>query len=153
MKKKLLSIMLIGILIIGLTGCGNNNAKNDSKASNNNLKENIQVQDDITSNQNDSIEQQNESNTSNINDYYTGTYYMILVDGSLADDGTGTIILNEDKSCTYIYGQSNMGCSSYDVNDHLITLKVSESSTDIYLTLDADNKMLIDANNEKYMRK
>ena len=78
---------------------------------------------------------------------------MVLADGSLADDGTGTIILNKDKSCTYIYGQSNMGCSSYDVYDHLITLKVSESSTDIYLTLDADNKMLIDANNEKYMRK
>ena len=153
MKKKLLCFLLIGVLVIGLTGCEKENIKDNSKGSNNNSKENNQVQDDITSNQNDSIEQQNESNASNIDDYYTGTYYMILVDGSLADDGTGTIILNKDKSCTYIYGQANMGCSSYDVNDHLITLKVSESSTDIYLTLDADNKILIDANNEKYMRK
>ena len=32
-------------------------------------------------------------------------------------------------------------------------LRVIDSSTDIYLTLDADNKMLIDANNEKYMKK
>ena len=33
---------------------------------------------------------------------------MVLSDGSVADDGTGTIILNKDKSCTYIYGQANM---------------------------------------------
>ena len=103
MKKKLLCILLMGILVIGLTGCENENIKDNSKGSNNNSKENNQVQDDITSNQNDSIEQKNESNASNIDDYYTGTYYMILVDGSLADDGTGTIILNKDKSCTYIY--------------------------------------------------
>ena len=31
-------------------------------------------------------------------------------------------------------------------------LRVIDSSTDIYLTLDVDNKILIDANNEKYMR-
>ena len=151
MKRKLLSFLLICILVIGLTGC--DNTTKEIKSTTNTQIKNVEEKDNAMSNQNDSIEQQNESNTSNINDYYTGTYYMVLADGSLADDGTGTIILNKDKSCTYIYGQSNMGCSSYDVYDHLITLKVSESSTDIYLTLDADNKMLIDANNEKYMRK
>ena len=45
MKRKLLSILLIGVLVIGLTGCGNNTAKNDSKESNNNSKENVQVRD------------------------------------------------------------------------------------------------------------
>ena len=35
MKRKLLSILLIGVMVIGLTGCGNKTTKNDSNNSNN----------------------------------------------------------------------------------------------------------------------
>ena len=35
MKKKILSILLIGVLVIGLTGCDNKTTKNDSDNSNN----------------------------------------------------------------------------------------------------------------------
>lgn len=150
MKKKVFLFILCGVMILMLIGC-DNSTKDENAISN--QQNNIKEAESITSNQNDSTEQQNEDNNTSLDDYYIGTYYMVLADGSLADDGTGTIILNNDMSCTYIYGQSNMGCTSYSVNDHLITLKVSESSSDIYLTLDADNKILIDANNEKYMRK
>lgn len=45
MKRKLLSILLVGVIVIGITGCGSNTNKNDSNESNNNLKENVQVQD------------------------------------------------------------------------------------------------------------
>ena len=150
MKKKVFLFILCGVMILMLIGC-DNSTKDENAISN--QQNNIKEAESITSNQNDSTEQQNEDNNTSLDDYYIGTYYMVLADGSLADDGTGTIIFNNDMSCTYIYGQSNMGCTSYSVNDHLITLKVSESSSDIYLTLDADNKILIDANNEKYMRK
>ena len=150
MKKKVFLFILCGVMILMLIGC-DNSTKDENAISN--QQNNIKEAESITSNQNDSTEQQNEDNNTSLDDYYIGTYYMVLADGSLADDGTGTIILNNDMSCTYIYGQSNMGCTSYSVNDHLITLKVSESSSDIHLTLDADKKILIDANNEKYMRK
>lgn len=150
MKKKVFLFILCGVMILMLIGC-DNFTKDENVISN--QQNNIKEAESITSNQNDSTEQQNEDNNTSLDDYYIGTYYMVLTDGSLADDGTGTIILNNDMSCTYIYGQSNMGCTSYSVNDHLITLKVSESSSDIHLTLDADKKILIDANNEKYMRK
>ena len=149
MRKKVFLFILCGVMILMFIGC-DNSTKDENAISNqqNNTKE----AESITSNQNDSTEQQNEDNNTSLDDYYIGTYYMVLADGSLADDGTGTIILNNDMSCTYIYGQSNMGCTSYSVNNHLITLKVSESSSDIHLTLDADNKILIDSNNEKYMK-
>ena len=147
MKRKLLSVLLMCVLVIGLTGCGKNNTTTNTQI------KNIEEKDNTISNQNDSIEQQNENNNQSTNDaFYVGTYYMVLTDGSLAEDGTGTIILNNDMSCTYIYGQSNMGCTSYSINDHVITLKVSEQSSDIVLVLEADHKFLIDANNEKYMK-
>lgn len=91
------------------------------------------------------------TNKTTADNYYVGTYYMVLSDGSVADDGSGSIVLNEDKSCIYISGQANMGCISYTVNDHLITLKLSESN-DTSFTLDSDNKILISSNNEKYMK-
>ena len=100
---------------------------------------------------NEDITNKTITNKTTADNYYVGTYYMVLTDGSLAEDGTGTIILNNDMSCTYIYGQSNMGCTSYSVNDHLITLKLSESD-DTSFTLDSDNKLLISSNNEKYMK-
>lgn len=77
---------------------------------------------------------------------------MALTDSSLAKDGTGTVILNKDKSCTYIYGLSNLGCKSFTITDHLICLKTTENQEDICLTLTSTNDMLIDTNNEKYMK-
>ena len=43
--KKIFSILLIGVIAFGLTGCGNNTAKNDSKDTNSNSKENVQTLD------------------------------------------------------------------------------------------------------------
>lgn len=94
--------------------------------------------------------QNNQTNNSSIN--YVGTYYLALTDGSLAKDGSGTITLNSDGSCSYYSGWSDLMCQSYSVNDHLICLKTGESSSDICFTLTVDNKMLIAPNNEKYMK-
>lgn len=112
---------------------------------------------DSTSNINDSNDKTTETNTStknnNSNDnYYVGTYYMKLLDGTIAKDGTGTIILNKDKSCAYYYGWSDFGCKSYTVKDHLICLKTTENQDDVCFTLTASNDMLIDANNDKYIK-
>ena len=50
MKKKIVSILLIGILFIGLTGCGKNNSNNVSKNENNNLIETLNnISDNIVS--------------------------------------------------------------------------------------------------------
>ena len=45
MKKKLLSILLIGIFVIGLTGCGSETTKKDSTKSDNSSTKNITEQD------------------------------------------------------------------------------------------------------------
>ena len=132
MKK----ILLWSILIIGLTGCTNASVKESA-----NVKESETIKEN---------EKEVEEETSN--SYYEGTYYMVLKDGSLAKDGTGTVILNEDKSCAYYYGWSDFGCESFTVNDHTICLKTIENASDVCFTLDFDNNILIDANNEKYMK-
>ena len=50
MKKKILSVLLIGILIIGLTGCGKNNSNNVSNNENNSLIEALNnISDNIVS--------------------------------------------------------------------------------------------------------
>ena len=95
--KKILNILLMGILIIGLTsGC---NVREESDDSN----DNKEMNDFSIPNLNDSDTTENTENEEDT-DYYVGTYYMALTDGSLAKDGTGTVILNKDKSCTYYYG-------------------------------------------------
>ena len=148
MKKNLLFVLVIIFSFLCITGC-NNDVQNKNESSNTEQNNTDKAENNDTDKTND-----NDGNNKNEKDaFYVGTYYMVLTDGSLAEDGTGTIILNQDMTCTYIYGQSNMGCTSYSVNDHVITLKVSEQSSDVILVLEADHKFLIDANNEKYMRK
>ncbi len=158
--KKIFSLLLIGVVIIGLTtGCGVNKesgSKNDKEEINNNSTNlnNDDTNENIKNDENDVTEEQSNSNSENstTDDYYVGTYYMALTDGSLAKDGTGTVILNKDKSCAYYYGWSDFGCKSFSVVDHLICLKTTESQEDICLTLVSTNDMLIDANNEKYIK-
>lgn len=83
---------------------------------------------------------------------YIGTYYLELTDGSLAKDGSGTITINEDGSCTYIYGQANYRCQSYTVNDNNICMQVTEAPSDICLVLTDSNNTLNSSNNEKYKK-
>ena len=147
MKKNLLFVLVIFFSFLCITGC-NNDVQNKNESSNTEQNSTDKAKNNDTDKTND-----NDGNNNEKDAFYVGTYYMVLTDGSLAEDGTGTIILNQDMTCTYIYGQSNMGCTSYSVNDHVITLKVSEQSSDVILVLEADHKFLIDANNEKYMRK
>lgn len=146
MSKKVLLITLCGLLLLGVTGCENVEKNADSSKNEGNSQEHEMIDNDSQS----SLDDLNNDDSSN--DYYVGTYYLVLTDGTLAKDGSGTIILNADGTCEYYYGWSNFGCISYTVNDHLITLKTTENSSDIYLTLDVDNKILIDANNEKYLK-
>ena len=159
--KKIFTLLLIVTVIVGLTtGCGakkENDSNNDNKQINNNSTSNLNDNDTTENTKNDEsniTKEQDNSNTDNstTDDYYVGTYYMALTDGSLAKDGTGTVILNKDKSCTYYYGWSDFGCKSFSVVDHLICLKTTESQEDICLTLVSTNDMLIDANNEKYIK-
>lgn len=147
MKKNLLFVLVIFFSFLCITGC-NNDVQNKNESSNTEQNSTDKAKNNDTDKTND-----NDGNNNEKDAFYVGTYYMVLTDGSLAEDGTGTIILNQDMTCTYIYGQSNIGCTSYSVNDHVITLKVSEQSSDVILVLEADHKFLIDANNEKYMRK
>ncbi len=146
MSKKVLLITLCGLLLLGVTGCGNVEKNVDSSKNEGNSQEHEMIDNDSQS----SLDDLNNDDSSN--DYYVGTYYLVLTDGTLAKDGSGTITLNADGTCEYYYGWSNFGCISYTVNDHLITLKTTENSSDIYLTLDVNNKILIDANNEKYLK-
>lgn len=119
-----------------------------------------QLDNETTNNTSDTVEESNNNvsdnnqvnQTSNASINYTGTYYLALTDGSLAKDGSGTVILNSDGSCNYYSGWSDFMCQSYSVNDHVICLKTQESTSDICFTLTADNKMLIAPNNEKYMK-
>lgn len=146
MSKKVLLITLCGLLLLGVTGCENVEKNADSSKNEGNSQEHEMIDNDSQS----SLDDLNNDDSSN--DYYVGTYYLVLTDGTLAKDGSGTITLNADGTCEYYYGWSNFGCVSYTVNDHLITLKTTENASDIYLTLDVDNKVLIDANNEKYLK-
>ena len=153
MYKKILLIALCGVLLFGVTGCSDDDSTKENSNNKNNVQENNSQKEDNNKQEKFDNNQttSGESNDSS-NKYYTGTYYLSLTDGTLAKDGSGTIILNEDGTCAYYYGWSNFGCVSYTVNDHLITLKTTENASDIYLTLDVDNKVLIDANNEKYLK-
>ena len=146
MKRKILMLLLSIILLISMTAC-TKDEKITNEKDQTNINENKETNLDTKSPSDDSNNKEENSQ-----DYYVGTYYMALTDGTLAKDGTGTVILNQDKSCTYYYGQANYGCNSFTVNDHLICLQVSESSSDICLTLTVTNDMLIDANNEKYIK-
>ena len=100
---------------------------------------------------NDKTDNKNQQANSDKVDF-SGTYYLALSDGSLAKDGSGTVIISSNGSCTYYSGWSDFGCQSYTTNEHVICLKTTESSSDICFTLTVDNKTLIAQNNEKYIR-
>ena len=120
-----------------------NNEQNINDESQSNTNNNSSVNDKT-----DNTEHQTKSNKVD----FSGTYYLALTDGSLAKDGSGTIIINSNGSCTYYSGWSDFGCQSYTTNDHVICLKTTESSSNICFNLTVDNKTLIAPNNEKYIR-
>ena len=78
-----------------------------------------------------------------------GTYYLELTDGTVADDGSGTIILNSDLTCKYYSGWSDMGCTSYKVDNSQVCLDLSETGGSKCFTL-KDN-MLSD-NYDNYIK-
>ena len=78
-----------------------------------------------------------------------GTYYLELTDGTVADDGSGTIILNSDSTCKYYSGWSDMGCTSYKVDNSQVCLDLSETGGSKCFTL-KDN-MLSD-NYDNYIK-
>ena len=146
LKKLLLSL----IVMLSLTGCGSYKDASNNQPNNTN---------DVINNENNVVEEQIENNEEEQNDneevkddYYVGTYYLALTDGTLAKDGSGTVILNKDKSCKYYSGWSDFGCKSFTVNDHTICLKTTETQDDVCFTLSASNDMLISSSNEKYMK-
>lgn len=65
------------------------------------------------------------NSSSDVNIY--GTYYLELTDGTIVDDGSGTIILNSDSTCKYYSGWSDMGCTSYKVDNNQVCLDLSET--------------------------
>ena len=78
-----------------------------------------------------------------------GTYYLELTDGTIVDDGSGTIILNSDSTCKYYSGWSDMGCTSYKVESDSVCLDLSETGGSKCFTI-KDN-MLID-NYDNYIK-
>ena len=89
----------------------------------------------------------NSNSNSDVNIY--GTYYLELTDGTIADDGSGTIILNSDSTCKYYSGWSDMGCTSYKVDNNQVCLDLSETGGSKCFTI-KDN-ILID-NYDNYIK-
>lgn len=87
------------------------------------------------------------NSSSDVNIY--GTYYLELTDGTIVDDGSGTIILNSDSTCKYYSGWSDMGCTSYKVESDSVCLDLSETGGSKCFTI-KDN-MLID-NYDNYIK-
>ena len=87
------------------------------------------------------------NSSSNVNIY--GTYYLELTDGTIVDDGSGTIILNSDSTCKYYSGWSDMGCTSYKVESDSVCLNLSETGSSKCFTI-KDN-ILID-NYDNYIK-
>ena len=87
------------------------------------------------------------NSSSDVNIY--GTYYLELTDGTVVDDGSGTIILNSDSTCKYYSGWSDMGCTSYKVESDSVCLNLSETGSSKCFTI-KDN-MLID-NYDNYIK-
>ena len=78
---------------------------------------------ELISNDTSNTDVSNSSSDANI----YGTYYLELTDGTIADDGSGTIILNNDSTCKYYSGWSDMGCTSYKVERDSVCLNLSET--------------------------
>lgn len=54
-----------------------------------------------------------------------GTYYLELEDGSLAKDNSGTIILNQDDTCTFYEGMTDLNCATYYVYSDEICFQIT----------------------------
>lgn len=100
---------------------------------------------ELNSNDTSNTDVSNSSSDANI----YGTYYLELTDGTVADDGSGTIILNSDSTCKYYSGWSDMGCTSYKVDNSQVCLDLSETGGSKCFTI-KDN-MLID-NYDNYIK-
>lgn len=107
MKQKLLSILLIGILILGLTGCGKSNQENSETKQNND----------------DSVEE----NITNQNHYETIPSGIYRGRGS---DGDYKIEIKPDNIChfTYINVDNNIDSEcSYTLENNKITFKLDNN--------------------------
>ena len=85
------------------------------------------------------------NNNDTSNNLY-GTYYLELTDGTIVDDGTGTIILDNDNTCKYYSGWSDMGCTSYKLESDQVCLNLSETGGSKCFTI-KDNMLIDDYDN------
>ena len=107
MKKKLLSFLFIGVLILGLTGCGGNNNKNigksDNKKGQNAQKEKIEVNSVLATSEN----------------------YAVVI----AKDGTTYVI---DKDGNVQGNIPNIASQAYQINDNGYVFQIGESYKKVY---------------------
>lgn len=70
--------------------------------------------------------EQTESTNISIGNYSLayGTYYLALDDGTLVKDNSGTIILNQDDTCTFYEGMTDLNCATYFVYSDEICFQV-----------------------------
>ena len=63
---------------------------------------------------------------------------MELTDGTIVTDGSGTIILNSDNTCSYYSGWSDMVCTSYTVSNNNVCLNLQETGGNKCFTLNGN---------------
>ena len=107
MKRKILSFLFIGVLILGLTGCGGNNNKNieksDNKKGQNAQKEKIEVNSVLATSEN----------------------YAVVI----AKDGTTYVI---DKDGNVQGNIPNIASQAYQINDNGYVFQIGESYKKVY---------------------
>ncbi len=92
---------------------------------------NIELNSDNTSSTNN-VSVDNKANS------ISGTYYLELTDGTIVTDGSGTIILNSDNTCSYYSGWSDMVCTSYTVSNNNVCLNLQETGGNKCFTLNGN---------------
>ena len=92
---------------------------------------NIELNSDNTSSTNN-VSVDNKENS------ISGTYYLELTDGTIVTDGSGTIILNSDNTCSYYSGWSDMVCTSYTVSNNNVCLNLQETGGNKCFTLNGN---------------
>ncbi len=126
MKRKLLIILLIGVIVIGITGCEKNLAKNSSSSKNNS-----------TADTNSTNENSNEEvKTFNVGNYTLKYGYY---KAGITTEGVGTLKLMEDGTCTY----NAIDCT-YVIEGNIInTTDTSEtkSNGNVMFRVDKDNEV------------
>ena len=144
MKRKLLSILLIGAFAIGLTGCGNNK-KNE-------LSEKNQIDNDLvgswTLNRNTAVEP-------SVKDKMYGTLRNLF--GDSLGSGDGALKLNSDGTFSIELGVAYQISGEYQLKDNKVTFKnirdkearnkdsIKELEENLYLDY-------IEYNNHKFMK-